>query len=412
MKYGCIGEHLGHSFSREIHRRLSDYEYELCEVERDALDGFMQKRDFKAINVTIPYKEAVIPHLYEIDGSAKAIGAVNTVVNRDGKLYGYNTDFYGMSELIRHAGVEIEGKKVAILGTGGTSKTARAVIASLGAGEILTVSRTAGNGAIDYESLHRAHTDVEVIINTTPVGMFQDSDGVAVELASFPRLSGVIDAVYNPLRTRLVMEARARGAAAEGGLYMLVAQAVRASEIFLDCTYPEGTTEKIFREMMAEKENIVLIGMPASGKTTVGRLLSDMTWREVVDIDELVVSEVGYDIPTIFEREGEGAFRLYEERAITGVATCTGIIIATGGGAILNAKNIERLRRNGRVYFIDRPLEYLIPTADRPLSQTKEAIERRYRERYSIYSQLCDVRIDADCSAEEVAEKIMEDFSL
>ena len=410
MKYGCIGEHLGHSFSREIHSRLSDYKYTLCEVAREKLDDFMTERDFIAINVTIPYKEAVMPHLHSIDDGANMIGAVNTVVNRGGLLYGYNTDFDGMSELIKHAGVEVCGKKVAILGTGGTAKTARAVLMALGAGEIVTVSRTAREGVIDYEALHGEHTDTEVIVNTTPVGMYRDFDGVPVDISKFPRLSGVIDAVYNPLRTRLVSDAMARGIAAEGGLYMLVAQAVRASEIFLDTAYPEGTTERVFRAMMAEKENIVLIGMPACGKTTVSRILAKNSWREVIDTDERIVAEAGEDIPTIFATEGEAKFREYEADVIKRVSQDTGKIIATGGGAILNPENVARLKRNGKIYFIDRPLESLMPTEDRPLSSTREAIERRYAERYELYKKSADTVIDADCTAESVAEKIEGDF--
>ena len=410
MKYGCIGEHLGHSFSREIHSRLSDYKYELREVERDKLDAFMTERDFIAINVTIPYKEMVMPHLHSIDEGARMIGAVNTVVNRGGLLYGYNTDFYGMSELIKHAGVEVGGKKVAILGTGGTAKTARAVLTALGAGEIVTVSRTAKDGIIDYATLHSEHTDTEVIVNTTPVGMYRDFDGVPADISKFPRLSGVIDAVYNPLRTRLVSDAMAHGIKAEGGLYMLVAQAVRASEIFLDTTYPAGTAERVFREMMAEKENIVFIGMPACGKTTVSRILARDSWREVIDTDERIVAEVGVDIPTIFANEGEAKFREYEADVIRRVSQDTGKIIATGGGAILNPDNVARLKRNGKIYFIDRSLESLIPTADRPLSSTKEAIEKRYNERYDLYKKHADVVVDANAPAEEVAEKISEDF--
>ena len=410
MKYGCIGEHLGHSFSREIHSRLSDYKYELREVERDKLDAFMTERDFIAINVTIPYKEMVMPHLHSIDEGARMIGAVNTVVNRGGLLYGYNTDFYGMSELIKHAGVEVGGKKVAILGTGGTAKTARAVLTALGAGETVTVSRTAKDGIIDYATLHSEHTDTEVIVNTTPVGMYRDFDGVPADISKFPRLSGVIDAVYNPLRTRLVSDAMAHGIKAEGGLYMLVAQAVRASEIFLDTTYPSGTTERVFREMMAEKENIVFIGMPACGKTTVSRILARDSWREVIDTDERIVAEVGVDIPTIFANEGEAKFREYEADVIRRVSQDTGKIIATGGGAILNPDNVARLKRNGKIYFIDRSLESLIPTADRPLSSTKEAIAKRYYERYDLYKKHADVVVDANAPAEEVAEKISEDF--
>lgn len=410
MKYGCIGEHLGHSFSREIHARLSDYEYELCEVAREALCDFATRREFLAINVTIPYKEMILPYIYELDEGARLIGAVNTVVNRGGRLYGYNTDFYGMTELIRHAGIEVAGKKAAILGTGGTAKTARAVLTALGAGEIITVSRTAREGICDYAGLVREHSDTEVIINTTPVGMYRDFDGVPVDVGCFPALSGVIDAVYNPLRTRLVSDALKRGIKAEGGLYMLVAQAVRASEIFLDRAYPIGTTERVFREMMEDKESIVLIGMPASGKTTVARLLADDTWREVIDTDDKIEADVGLSIPEIFEKEGEAKFREYEAEVIHAVSQDTGKIISTGGGAILNPINVERLKRNGKIYFIDRPLEKLLPTEDRPLSQSKEAMEKRYGERYELYKKYADVTVDADRTAEAVAEFIREDF--
>ena len=410
MKYGCIGEHLAHSFSREIHARLADYEYELCEISPEGLDSFAAERNFKAINVTIPYKERIMPHLYEIDDGAGLIGAVNTVVNRDGRLYGYNTDFYGMCELIKHAGVEISGKKVAILGTGGTAKTARAVATALGASEILTVSRTKRDGVIDYAELIESHLDRQVIINTTPVGMYRDFDGVPIDVSLFTSLEGVIDAVYNPLRTRLVSDAMARGIKAEGGLYMLVAQAVRASEIFLDVTYPAGTTDRIYGEMMKDKENIVLIGMPTCGKSTVGRILSEITWREVIECDERIVNEVGADIPAIFKNEGEAKFREYEAAVVRAVAQDTGKIISTGGGAILNPLNIERLKRNGRIYFIDRPLEALVPTADRPLSSTREQIEARYHERYELYRLGADRIISGELTADQTAEKILEDF--
>ena len=266
MKYGCIGEHLKHSFSKEIHNALADYEYEIREIERENLSSFAEKKDFLAINVTIPYKELIMPHMYYIDGHARSIGAVNTVVNRGGLLYGYNTDFYGMSMLIRHAGVEIEGKKVVILGTGGTSKTSLAVAEALGARKIIRVSRTAREDAISYEEIYLCHTDADVIINTTPSGMFPNIFDAPVDISKFPTLSGVIDAVYNPLRTPLILAAKERGIAAEGGLYMLVAQAVRASEIFIDTKYDESETERVYEKIKREKENVVLVGMPASGK--------------------------------------------------------------------------------------------------------------------------------------------------
>ena len=230
MKYGCIGEKLGHSFSKEIHALIADYDYTICEVARERLDEFMREADFLAINVTIPYKEAVIPYLSHIDKSAELIGAVNTIVKKDGNLYGYNTDFYGMTALLRHAGVDLFSKKVLILGTGGTSKTAYAVAKSSGAKDIVLASRTASSGAVLYEDVYKYHTDADVIINTTPVGMFPDIFKKPIEISAFPKLCGVIDAIYNPNKTPLILDAQKRGIKAEGGLYMLVAQAVKASE--------------------------------------------------------------------------------------------------------------------------------------------------------------------------------------
>ena len=410
MKYGCIGEHLKHSFSKEIHGALADYEYEIREIEREALGEFAASRDFLAINVTIPYKEEIMPYLYEIDDKARAIGAVNTVVNRDGRLYGYNTDFFGMTALISHAGVEIKGKKVIILGTGGTAKTSLAVARALGAREIVRASRTAREDAVAYSEVYGRHSDAEVIINTTPVGMFPSIFDSPIDISRFDRLEGVIDAVYNPLRTELILSARERGIAAEGGLYMLVAQGVQASEIFLDTVYPEESLEGVFNKIRREKENIVLIGMPASGKSTVGALLAEAYGRELIDTDELIVKKAGKPIPEIFKEDGEAAFRDLESEVIREVARETCKIIATGGGAVLREGNVRELRKNGRIYFIDRPLASLIPTDDRPLSSTREAIEKRYSERYEIYCTSADERIDASCDAEGVSALIKRSF--
>ena len=407
MKYGCIGEHLKHSFSKEIHAALANYAYDITEIPRGELDRFMTERNFLGINVTIPYKEAVIPHLHYIDDAAKSIGAVNTVVNRGGLLYGYNTDFYGMKKLIAHAGIDLGGKKVAILGTGGTSKTATAVAESLGSREILRVSRSKKDGAITYGELYSLHTDAEIIINTTPSGMYPNTRDVPVELDKFCSLTGVIDAIYNPLRSRLITEAKKRGIPSDGGLYMLVAQAVRASEIFTDKEYPESEIERVYKCILSCKENIVLIGMPASGKSTVGRLLSEMTGRRLIDTDTMIEESAELSIPKIFERYGEGHFRLLEREAIESAGALTSVIIATGGGAVLKEENVDLLRQNGRLFFIDRPPQNLIPTTDRPLANDRTAIEKRYKERYPIYRAVCDVRIDADCDPQEVAETII-----
>ena len=411
MQYGCIAERLGHSFSKDIHALLADYRYELCEVAPDALDQFMKAADFCGINVTIPYKERVIPYLSHIDDGAKEIGAVNTVVNREGKLYGYNTDFYGMKALICRIGISLAGKKVAILGTGGTSRTARAVARSLGAETVLCVSRSQKEGVITYDQLLSDHKDVQILINTTPCGMYPNPDGMAVDISSLASLEGVVDAVYNPLDTKLILEAKKRGVPSEGGLFMLVAQAVRASEIFLDTVYPEGTAERVYARVHAQKQNIVLTGMPGSGKSTVGAILAKQMEREFVDTDDLVVRAAGKSIPEIFAEHGETYFRDLETRVIREeVSQRSGLIVATGGGVILKQENVDLLSHNGRLYFLDRPLEDLLPTEDRPLASSAEAIRMRYRERYARYCETCNCRIDVKGDAEWVAQVIGKDF--
>ncbi len=410
MKYGLIGEKLGHSFSKEIHKKFGDYEYQLCEIAKDELDSFMKKKDFLGINVTIPYKEAVIPYLDWIHEPAKEIGAVNTVIQYEGKLYGYNTDYCGMRELFDHAGIEVAGKKAAILGSGGTSKTAFVVLKSLGADKIIKVSRSGKDGAVTYDQLYKDHSDVEIIVNTTPMGMYPNISGCPVDLSELKCLSGVIDAVYNPINTTLVQKARKLGIKTEGGLYMLVAQATAASELFLD---ENGNSHpyfinKVYEEIKAAKENIVLIGMPASGKTTVGKILAERLERRFVDTDELIEEKIGMSIKEYFECFGEEKFRRIESEIIGSLAGENSLVIATGGGAILREENVSALKYNGKLYFIDRPLDLLVPTESRPLSSDRASVEMRYKERYSIYCDVCDVRIDAMGDAETVAEKIPE----
>ena len=407
MKYGLIGEKLGHSYSAEIHGLIADYEYTLCEVAKEDFDLFMKKRDFKGINVTIPYKQEVIPYLDEIDERARDIGAVNVVVNREGKLYGYNTDFFGLRELILRLRVSLLGKRVAILGTGGTSHTATAVAKDMGVSEVVCVSRGEKEGSITYEELYRRSDEIDFIINTTPKGMYPDVFGTAVDLSRFPSLLGLVDVVYNPLHTALTLEARGKNIPSESGLYMLVAQAIKASELFLGTSYPIDTIPKIYDKMLGRKENIVLIGMPASGKSTVGRLISEKLSRKFVDTDELIEERAGMTISEIFSRYGEKYFRGLESEIISEVARTSSLVVATGGGAILREENLEALRLNGRLFFIDRPLDKLIPTDTRPLSSDREAIEKRYNERYEIYCSVCDVHIDADTTPENVAEKII-----
>ena len=410
MKYGLIGEKLGHSFSPIIHTRLSGEEYSLCEIAKDKLDEFMKEKNFTGINVTIPYKETVLPYLDYIDSDAKTIGSVNTVVNREGQLYGYNTDAFGLSSLIAHIGIDLNGKTVAILGTGGTSKTAKYVSKSLGALEIYTVSRTEKSRVITYDTLYSISETINVIINTTPVGMYPNTANAPLDISRFPNLIGVVDAVYNPLSTRLILAAKKRGIPAEGGLYMLVSQAVRASEHFHNTTYPSGTIDEIYEAVNKSVENIVLIGMPSCGKTTVGRKLAELLQRELTDTDEIIKQRSGMEISDIFAIHGEEYFRELETEVIKDVSLRRGQIISTGGGAPLRAENVEALRQNGVIFFIDRPLELLLPTEDRPLSKDKSLLEKRYKERYPIYTSVCDVIIDGRGSVSDVSSLILESF--
>ncbi len=407
MRYGLIGERLGHSFSVEIHAMIADYTYELCELSREEFDSFMKAADFLGINVTMPYKRDVIPYLYEIDEGAKSIGAVNAIVKRDGRLYGYNTDFYGMGCIIKKMGVSPAGKKCVILGTGGTSNTAEAVLKSLGAGEILKVSRNPSGEEISYARLYEAHLDASLIINTTPVGMYPEISPSPIDLSKFSSLEAVVDAIYNPLKTSLILQAEKLNIPAAGGLYMLVAQGVRASEIFLDIKYPENTIDECYNSLISKKQSIVLTGMPASGKSTVGRLLSERLSRDLYDTDAEIEKTAGMTIPEIFNRYGEEHFRALEADLIREISKKSGIIISTGGGAVLRRENVEALRHNGKIFFIDRPPEKLIPTIDRPLSSDKEAIMRRYGERIGIYTSTADEIIDADKEPCEVMESII-----
>ena len=408
MEYGLIGEKLGHSFSREIHQRLGGYDYRLQELTPAQLPAFLEKRDFRGVNVTIPYKQTVIPLLDEVDPKAAAIGAVNTIVNRRGRLYGCNTDYDGMAALARHAGLTLKNKNVLILGTGGTSRTAMTVAADLGAAEIRRVSRTGRGDAITYEQA--ADLPVQVLINTTPCGMYPGCDGQPMDLSRFGWLEGVLDAVYNPLRTRRVRQARDNGARGQGGLYMLVAQAAAACRLFLDRPLPDGALDSVYRAIHGQKQNIVLTGMPGSGKSTVGRVLARQLGRELVDTDTEIIRLAKKPIPEIFAQRGERGFRDLESQVIQEVSRRTGLVIATGGGAILREENVRRLRQNGRIYFLDRPAEDILPTDDRPLARDMEAVRQRYAERYPRYTSTADAAVPVRGSAEDVAAAIREEF--
>ncbi len=393
MKYGLIGEKLSHSFSKEIHEALADYTYEIRELTPDEVASFLEEREFNGINVTIPYKEKVIPYLDSISEAALKMGAVNTIKNVDGKLIGDNTDFYGMREMILRANIKIEGKKVLILGTGGTSKTSRAVASDLGAREIITVSRQKTAETVTYDDAVSVHKDANIIINTTPLGMYPNPNAVPIDIKKFPNLTGVIDAVYNPLRTRLILDAEEEGIPATGGLMMLILQAARAVGIFLGKALDEEKVEKVIKSIFESKENIVLIGMPGSGKSTIGGAISEITGRTLIDTDKLIEEMTGMHPSEIIREKGEKEFRRIETEAVREASKRSGVIIATGGGVVTRAENIPLLRQNGRILYLDCPPSELPLTPDRPLSASRTVINAMYEVRNPLYTEAADAII-------------------
>ena len=405
-KYGCIGKKLTHSFSKEIHSKLADYEYELIELNEDELEAFFDKKDFNAINVTIPYKQTVIPYLDSMSDVAKRIGAVNTIVNKDGKLYGYNTDYYGMKALTEKIGIDLKNKKVIILGTGGTSKTARVLTEDMGASEVITVSRSKMENYITYEEAVTVHNDVQVIINTTPSGMYPDCDSQPIDISAFKNLEGVVDAIYNPLRTNLFLNAQKKGIKAGCGLYMLVMQAAYAVEKFLDTKIPKIVADNVFASVFASKENIVLTGMPGSGKSTVGKLLN-IDGFTFVDTDEEIEKRCSCSIKELISSKGEKYFRDKETEVIKDVSSKGCQIISVGGGAVLREENVHALKRNGNIFFINAELDRLCPTEGRPLSDTAEKLRKLYDERIDIYKCTADVIVPDMSTPEEEAQFIL-----
>lgn len=407
MDYGLIGEKLVHSFSKEIHAKIGDYPYELVPLKREDLRPFLTEANFKAVNVTIPYKEAVLPYLYYVSPDAQKIGAVNLIVNRSGKLYGYNTDYYGAKRLIERANVRVEGKKALILGSGGTQKTLRAVLADLGAKSIYTVSRKKSDTTIDYAEATSVHSDAEILINTTPVGTFPDLFATPVDPDLFKNLQGAIDVVYNPLRTSFIERIKSRGIPCDNGLFMLSAQAVQASAIMRDLPLDEALCESVYKKVLCDKQNVVLIGMPSCGKSTIGRILSDRTHKKFVDTDEIVKARTGMDIPEIFARYGEERFREEETKAILSIAHERSLVIATGGGIVKRAENIRLLKKNGKIVFLDRPIRSLTPTSDRPLFDDLSKLAALKEERLPLYNAAADAIVQNVNTPEETAAKIL-----
>lgn len=414
MKYGLIGEHLGHSFSKQIQTRISeienvkDYDYQLVELDKEEFKEFMEKKDFKGINVTIPYKKDVIPYLDEMDESAKAIGAVNTIINVDGKLKGYNTDFGGFLYMVKAHNVHMEGKKVLIIGNGGACAAVKAVCKHENAKDIVIVSRSANRGAIGYDEMYTSHLDADIVVNTSPVGMFPNIANAPIDVSWFHKLECVLDVVYNPILTRLCFEAQEADIKRVIGLEMLIAQAKYTFEIFENMSFDDSIIDEIKKEMLKDRCNIVLIGMPSAGKTTIGKMLEEKLGKEFFDLDDMIIAKAGKSIPEIFQESGEAGFRAIETEVAIEASKMNNKIIATGGGVVKHKVNMDFLRLNGITIFIDRDIDKLISSdPNRPLSSSKQALQQMYKERYPLYQKYAAYIAVNNANIEETVDDIV-----
>ena len=407
MNYGLIGKSLVHSFSKNIHRELSDYVYNYYEVNKEDLPSLLNKEDMGGFNVTIPYKQEVIKYCKSLSPSAEKIGSVNTLVyDKSRNITGYNTDYDGFIYLLKRSSIELKGSSVLILGSGGTSLTAKAVASDLGAAKITVVSR---RGPMTYENLEHCY-DSTVIINTTPVGMYPNNGESLIDLSLFKSCKAVVDVVYNPLKTKLVLQAEALGIKATGGLPMLVAQARTASELFTGETIDDNKVEAIIKSLSKEKENIVLVGMPGCGKSTIGAALAKATGKELIETDVLIEKQEGKTIPEIFEEKGEAYFREVEKAMVASAGKRSGVIISTGGGVILNKENLDPLRQNGRIYFIKRPTNNL-SREGRPLSKSLGTLEEMYKIRLPLYLSFSDQVVHNSTTISEITDSILKDYN-
>ena len=403
--YGLLGRRLGHSWSVPIHTALGCQGYRLIELEPEELAGFLAQPNIGGLNVTIPYKRDVMPLCDVIDPMAQAIGSVNTLTRRaDGKLYAFNTDAAGFCWMAERAGISFAGKKAVVLGSGGASLTAVACAKKLGAREVVVISRSGQN---NYGNLAR-NADADIVVNTTPVGMYPNNGAAAVDLTAFPRCSGVLDVAYNPRRTALLLQAEELGIPCSDGLPMLVAQAKAAEEQFFDKSIPDSENERILALLRQECTNIVLIGMPGCGKTTVGQALAKLTGREAVDVDQRIVARAGCSIPEIFARDGEAAFRALEREETAEAGKLSGKIILTGGGVIMDQRNYAPLHQNGRIYHLIRDLD-ILPTDGRPVSQSTD-LHALWETRAPFYARFRDAAIENSGTVEETAAAIWRDF--
>ena len=401
MKSGLLGRKLGHSYSPQIHAYLGDYSYHLFEKEPEEIEDFLKNGDFTGINVTIPYKKDVIPFLDELSPAAVKMGSVNTIVRRqDGTLFGHNTDYFGFTSMVHRSGIEVSGKKVLVLGSGGTSNTATKALEDLGA-NVVIISRTGDN---NYNNLH-LHRDASVIVNTTPVGMYPHTGKAALDLRFFPKLEGVLDVIYNPAKTQLLMDAESLGLPHENGLWMLVAQAKEAAEYFGGKPISDSMIETVYHKMSAQMQNIVLIGMPGSGKSTIASLLSEKLGRQAVDADVEIEKLAGKSIPAIFAEDGEQSFRTLETQVLAELGKQSQLIIATGGGCVTKERNYPLLHQNGSIFWLKRDLN-LLPTEGRPLSQTNKLADL-FETRKPLYEAFADYQIHNDGSCQETVANIL-----
>lgn len=388
-RYGLLGEHLSHSFSPAIHAQLGDYRYELFERQADEVAAFLRTGDFAGLNVTMPYKKTVMAHCHALTPAARTIGSVNTIVRqRDGTLLGDNTDYAGFRYMLRSVGAQVAGKKVLVLGSGGASLTVQAVLRDLDAGEIVVISR---RGKDDYHSLHR-HADAQIIVNATPVGMYPDTDASPLSLEGFPRCQGVFDLIYNPARTKLLLDAERRGILCCNGLGMLVAQAKAAAERFLDRHIPDHRVDEIAQTLERQTRNLLLVGMPGCGKSTVARALARRLRRPLVDIDHVVEERCGCSVSELFAREGEETFRRLEHEVIADVCRQSGLVIATGGGAVTRRENHDPICQNSFTVYLRRDLD-LLPLSGRPISLST-SLEELYAARAPLYQAVSDIQAD------------------
>lgn len=401
MQCGLLGRKLGHSYSPQIHSQLGSYDYRLFEKEPEELEDFLKNGDFIGLNVTIPYKKDVIPFLDELSPRAKALGAVNTIVCRNGKLIGHNTDYFGFETMLLSTGVSLQGKKALVCGSGGASSTATAVLKAHGA-NVVVLSRT---GNDNYQNLNR-HSDAALIVNATPVGMYPNVEASPIEdLAAFPMLEGVLDLVYNPARTSILLKAEALGIPCVNGLRMLVAQAKESAEWFTGEPIDDSCIEMIYSCLRRQMENIILIGMPGCGKTTVGASLAKILSRPLKDADAELEQAVGRKITEILPTDGEASFRSLESETLLDLGKQSGLVVATGGGCVTIPNNYEKLHRNGTIVWLKRDLD-LLPTDGRPLSQTGH-LQEMYQKRAPLYARFADFSVENSGDPQETAKEII-----